>query len=194
MKIMIHIIKEHLDGLFSDAKLKLSPHFEHLFSEEEVADIVEMYNYNNPKDMLDFKHMSTNERASYLCDELILQRLLLTLEEKLNKVSDLTQEEVHEFFVRTQRETHYLFTKPVEEWDSYDVGNYRSLLMKYGKLRKVYAIFTSEVREDDKYLVTTQPSLFFDTREDAERDLNTLYKEGNFQPGDLKIMDIWKLA
>ena len=88
---------------------------------------------------------------------------------------------------------HYLRDKPVEEWDDYDVSNYYSILYKHGKTRRVFAIYTSDVKEEDKYVVTTQPSFFFDTREEAEEELERCYEQGLNKWVSLQILSLWKI-
>ena len=41
-----------------------------------------------------------------------------------------SQEEVDKFFEETFQETHYLASKPVEEWDEYDMSNWKAKLKK----------------------------------------------------------------
>ena len=41
-----------------------------------------------------------------------------------------SQEEVNKFFSDTQQEIHYLNSKPVKDWDEYDMSNWKSKLRK----------------------------------------------------------------
>ena len=41
-----------------------------------------------------------------------------------------SQEKVNKFFEETFQETHYLYSKPVEEWDEYDISNWKAKLKK----------------------------------------------------------------
>lgn len=41
-----------------------------------------------------------------------------------------SQDEVDKFFEETFQETHYLYSKPVEEWDEYDMSNWKAKLKK----------------------------------------------------------------
>ena len=45
-----------------------------------------------------------------------------------------SQDEVNDAFEKFERETHYLNSKPVGEWDAYDMSNWKSILRKGGKL------------------------------------------------------------
>lgn len=42
-----------------------------------------------------------------------------------------TQDQVTKFFTKTQQELHYLYDKPVEDWDEYDLSNWKAKLRKY---------------------------------------------------------------
>lgn len=48
--------------------------------------------------------------------------------------------EVHELLDQLGLHTHYLADKPIDSWDEYDYSNYRSLQIKGGKIRRMYAI------------------------------------------------------
>ncbi|WKD85220.1 hypothetical protein KCTC32516_00560 [Polaribacter huanghezhanensis] len=105
----------------------------------------------------------------------------------------MSQEEVYEFFDHFQLGAHYLRDKPVEYWDEYDRSNYYSILFKHGKTRRVFAIFTTDVDDKDKYAVTTKPSFFFDTKQEAEIELLSIIAEKKFKKEELKIMSLWKI-
>jgi hypothetical protein len=48
----------------------------------------------------------------------------------LNESNIPSQEEVNKFFSDTQQEIHYLNSKPVKDWDEYDMSNWKSKLRK----------------------------------------------------------------
>jgi len=89
--------------------------------------------------------------------------------------------------------THYLAMKEISKWDSYDYSNFRSLKRKAGVSKKAFAIFTSDVKEKDKYIVTTAPTFFFDTEEEAQEELEIMCKERKLKPSDFTIQTLWKL-
>lgn len=116
------------------------------------------------------------------------------LEASMTRAPSYSQANVSTFFERTNNEIHYLASKPVEQWDEYDTSNYRSLLMKTGTTKKVYAIFNSDVLKEDVYAVTTKPSYFFDTKEEAEKEINSIVAEGKFTKEELVIHSLWLLT
>lgn len=113
------------------------------------------------------------------------------LEASMTRAPSYSQANVSRFFERTNNEIHYLASKPVEQWDEYDTSNYTRLLMKTGTTKKVYAIFNSDVLKEDVYAVTTKPSYFFDTREEAENEIKSIVVEGKFTKEKLVIHSLW---
>lgn len=127
-------------------------------------------------------------------DTVVLDWTIHELEQEMTAISDSSQEEVDAFFKKTQNEIHYLASKPVENWDEYDTSNYRSLLLKTGRAKKVYAIFTSDVLAEDVYAVTTKPSYFFDTKEEAKTEIQNIIAEGKFTQENLVVHSLWLLT
>lgn len=124
----------------------------------------------------------------------ILLWTISSLEKSMTDTPNITQSDVDTFFQRTQNELHYLASKPVEEWDEYDTSNYRSLLVKTGTTKKVFAIFTSDVLAEDVYAVTTKPSYFFDTKAEAEEEIDNILIEGKFTRDELVVHSLWLLT
>ncbi|WP_400077103.1 hypothetical protein [Winogradskyella sp. R77965] len=124
----------------------------------------------------------------------ILLWTIYSLEKSMTDTPNISQNDIDAFFQRTQNELHYLASKPVEEWDEYDTSNYRSLLVKTGTTKKVFAIFTSDVLAEDVYAVTTKPSYFFDTKSEAEKEIDTILLEGKFTRDELVVHSLWLLT
>lgn len=112
---------------------------------------------------------------------------------KIVSVPELTQSQVSAFLEEFQLQLHYLFSKPVIDWDSYDTNNYYSILHKRGKIHRVYAIYTADVKKADKYRVTTLPSLFFDTKDEAEEALINRCKKEQLDLMDYIIHWLWTI-
>lgn len=124
----------------------------------------------------------------------ILLWTIYSLEKSMTDTPNISQNDIDAFFQRTQNELHYLASKPVEEWDEYDTSNYRSLLVKTGTTKKVFAIFTSDVLAEDVYAVTTKPSYFFDTKSEAEEEIDNILIEGKFTREELVVHSLWLLT
>ena len=67
------------------------------------------------------------EFALYEGESVPLDLPMLNEELSENKPS---QEEVNKFFLDTQQEIHYLNSKPVKDWDEYDMSNWKAKLKK----------------------------------------------------------------
>ena len=124
----------------------------------------------------------------------ILLWTIYNLEKSMTDTPNIAQNDIDVFFQRTQNELHYLASKPVEEWDEYDTSNYRSLLVKTGTTKKVFAIFTSDVLAEDVYAVTTKPFYFFDTKSEAEEEIDNILIEGKFTRDELVVHSLWLLT
>ncbi len=75
-------------------------------------------------------------------------------------------------------ESHYLGSKDLESWDSYDWSNYKSLERRATtSIKQVFALYSDTVAEHDKYDVTSVPAKFFETREEAEALLTEKSKQ-----------------
>lgn len=165
-----------------------------LFSDDELIEMI-LWLYSNTwtKDVLERKERE--ELLGLVGDKSnILLWVIERMEQAMTAFPTYTQEEADDFFQRTQNESHYLNSKPLEGWDEYDFSNYRSLLLKTGSTKRVYAIFTSDVLAEDVYAVTTQPSYFFDTRDEAKTELQNIVAEGKFAQEDLVIHSLWLLT
>jgi hypothetical protein len=123
----------------------------------------------------------------------ILLFIIEKLENSMVSYPKFEQKDIDEFFNRTQNEIHYLAHKPVDQWDEYDISNYRSMLLKTGTTKKVFGIFTADVLSEDAYAVTTKPSYFFDTYEEAEAEIKNIELEGQFKTEELTIHKLYLL-
>ena len=139
--------------------LKLPELLKHYTDSELREMIYFIYSDSWSKNALGFMERNALEEL-ILTDYQVLLWTIHKFEEQMTASPEYSQDEIDDFFKRTQNEMHYLASKPVTEWDSYDYSNYRSLMVKTGTTKKVYAIFTSDVLKEDVYAVTTKPSYF----------------------------------
>ena len=164
-----------------------------LFTDTEIRELI-LWLY--PKTYTK-EELGTIERAKLLesitSNKVLLWWVAVQLEKSIISSAEFSQNEANEFFSITQNEIHYLASKPIETWDSYDFANYQNLLRKSGNGKLVYAIFTADVAEKDKYMVTTKPNFFFDTKEEAEQEMERYYREDQCKKGSLKVMSLWQI-
>ncbi|WP_155912573.1 hypothetical protein [Mesoflavibacter zeaxanthinifaciens] len=190
-KRILYFLEALMVNLESHEDNHVSAEFLNLFSRKELMDMVLWLHTNYDKSMLAEK--TDAELLELLNDDSnILAYVIEQWKANISAVPKLTQDDVFEFFERIPIYIHYLRDKPVEEWDDYDVSNYYSLLFKHGKTKRVFAIFTSDVKDEDKYAVTTQPSFFFDTKEEAQEELERICLESKRSKSDFTIHSLWK--
>jgi hypothetical protein len=171
---------------------KISSIFLNYFTRPELIDMVLWLYSNYDKAFLSEK--SDKELLELIGDDMnVLSYTIERWNESITATPTMSQTEVHKFFNQIQIDPHYLRDKPIGEWDEYDRSNYYSILFKHGKTRRVFAIFTSSVKNQDKYIVTSPPKTFYDTKEEAETELKRCIEEEKFKEGDLKILSLWKI-
>lgn len=171
-----------------------SDFFEDYFSKEELIEIVCHIYGDSCFENEHLNECSEKELLSLIkYDSFFLSYLIELLEMELGAFPSFVQADVTHFFESVNNEMHYLASKKVETWDNYDRNNYYSLLRRMGKTNMVYAIFDSDVKEEDKYNVTTPPSQFFDTEDEAKKEMKLIIKKRKLETGSLKVMPLWKL-
>lgn len=191
-RLIGHFLKMLEKRMENQGIQKINPVFLKYFTRSGLIDIVLWLYTNYDKHFLADK--SDLELLELIGDDMnVLRFTIHRWNESISSLPTMSQDEVHKFFDAIQIDPHYLRDKPVNEWDEYDVSNYYAILFKHGKTRRVFAIFTSDVEDKDKYAVTTKPSYFFDTKQEAETELKHLVKQKNFKKEDLKIMSLWKI-
>ena len=193
-KIILFFLKKYKAILEKQNNQELDNFFHDFFSREELIEILEHSYFD--RDLAEH-HIETLENADLLeligDNYFILTYTIDKIEKSITASPNLSEIEKKEFFEKRNLGTHYLFAKPSLEWDSYDISNYYSLLWKLGKTKRVFAIYTSDVNEEDKYAVTTKPSFFFDTEDEASAELENILKEKKFQREELKIVSLWQI-
>lgn len=190
-KIILHFLKQLEITLENSDTKFLHPFFESFFTRE---DLIALYKFHFDTD--DIQIQDRNSELLFKMagsDVSILEYIIATLEKEITASPTFSDTEKDTFFENRNLQLHYLHSKPTKQWDEYDVNNYYSLLWKHGKTKRVFAIFTSDVNDEDKYAVTTQPSFFFDTKEEAEAEIEKIIKEKKFKRDELKVMSLWQI-
>ena len=105
------------------------------------------------------------------------------------KIDDkVDPKEVWEVLSQLSLHTHYLASKPIAKWNAYDLSNYRALMIKSGKLKKVYGVYNTAVTQDNVAVVDQHPNFFFDSREKAEAVMQELIADGAFQASEVQVL------
>ena len=182
-KLILHFL-ELLAKEFENRKVtEIDTVFLQLIPRKELIEIILWFFTNYDRSMLSEK---TDAELLELIgdDSCILSYVIQKWKAGINAVPKLTQTEVNDFFNEKMIDTHY----------SYDVSNYHSILLYRGMTLRVYAIFTSDVKDEDKYVVTTQPSFFFDTEDEAEEELERICIESKRPKSDFIIHSLWRIT
>lgn len=173
--------------------LPLSKEVKELLTREECIDITlwcspERY-HRGELEAFDDKKLY----AALVTDYNIVLYIIHKWELQLSQFITFSDEEIDTLFTRTNNQMHYLYTKPTSSWDNYDRNNYISLLNKAGFTILVYGIYSSSVKEEDKYIVESPPKVFYDTKEEAEAEITRLIEKENYSDGDLVIYSLYKI-
>ncbi len=184
------VLETHLR--YTDA-LPLSKEVKQFLTRDECIDIIlwlspEMY-HRVALEKLDDEKL----HSLLVTDYNILLYIIHKWELHLSKSINFSDEEVDALFTKTNNQIHYLYTKPTSSWDSYDRSNYISLLYKAGFTIEVYGIYSSSVKEEDKYIVDSPPKKFYDTKEEAETELQRCITEENANPDSFVIYPLYKI-
>ncbi len=123
-------------------------------------------------------------------DYQVLLWTIAQLEKQTFVPIDYSQQEVDTFFRDTYNEIHYLASKDVTTWNSYDRSNYHSLRTKAGKIYKAFIVVPASKRRTNQ-LARLEPKDFFDTREEAAKAIQELTKEKATTVNDYIINSVW---
>lgn len=122
-------------------------------------------------------------------EDRIIEYMIAKLETALpEQRQHLSATLVHEALTQLGLHDHYLFDKKGNEYDEYDISNSMTILFKAGFVYPVWGFFDSEVDPNEAFGVTSLPSIFYDTKAEAEEMLSILTQEEYFSDGQIKIL------
>ncbi|MFV0571718.1 MAG: hypothetical protein ACK5M1_04695 [Xanthomarina gelatinilytica] len=108
------------------------------------------------------------------------------------KKQSIDPKEVWDVLNQLSLQTHYLADKVIANWDEYDHANYRSLLIKAGRLKKMYGVYESYIKQDDVETTTSHPNFFFKTQEEATAVMEQIVADGLFEADELHVLYRYK--
>lgn len=191
-KVILHFLKRYQAILHLEKHPELGSFFLAYFSREEIIAILESTLDKEEVEKYLAENLSKEKLFELIDDDYFILRYIINkLETSLTTTPKLCSEEVRYILEELPIGGHYLKDKAVQDWDGYDRSNYFSLLAKHGKTKRVFAIFTSDVKEEEVYAVTTKPAFFFDTKEEAEAEINNIIAEGKCTREDLVAHSLW---
>jgi len=194
-KLILHFLKQLEVELSKNRNEVLNEIFNNFFNKEELIEILHLTFFDQDLEEHQIETLNNSQLLELIGgDYFILSYLIQKIEIDITSVLRISKADVDEYFQRTRNELHYLASKPIDHWDTYDLSNYQNLLVKTGTAKKVFAIFTSDVLAEDVYAVTTKPSYFFDTEEEAGTEIEIIVSKGKFTHKDLVVHSLWKLT
>jgi hypothetical protein len=159
-----------------------------IYDKEELKEVIKWLFMQKIPEEMDLDTMDEEELLQTIGDEYhILGYLLYEMEQELKAFENPTPQKLTELLEQLGAEAHYLASKPIEEWDGYDLSNYQSLSRKAGNPIPLYGVYGADVKEDDKYVVTL-PNNLYQSQQEALQLLSKLVEKGQFQENDMKIM------
>lgn len=193
IKRMLYFLKDLENTIVTPGSLNVSKELIKHFTDSELREMIFWLHKDSwSKNALGFlPRQELIDLISGDCE--ILRWTIYDLESKITNFPNYSQKEIDHYFEKTQNQMHYLASKPAQDWDEYDISNYRSLMIKTGTSKKVFGIFSSDVLAEDVYAVTTKPSYFFDTKEEAEAEIENLLRQDNFKRDELTIHSLWQI-
>jgi len=111
----------------------------------------------------------------------------------MKKKKTIDPKEVNEVLSQLGLYTHYLATKPIDDWDEYDHSNWNALLRKSGRgrLKETFAIIVAlDFKKFEHYCM--EPQVFYESFEKAEEQMLHLIKTKQYKKSQLKIQKLWK--
>lgn len=159
-----------------------------IYNKQELKSIVKWLFMQKVPQEMDLDTMDEEELLGTIGDEYhILSYLLHEMDQELIAFENPTEQSVSELLEQLTHQTHYLASKPITEWDGYDLSNYQSLARKAGNPIPLYGVFDADVTEEQKYLVTL-PGNLYHSQEEALQLLSSLVKKKQFEENEMKVM------
>lgn len=174
----------------------LSDELLEFFSDEELRQVIRHHHSDSwsSKEIASLKDLKRPALIEFiLSDYALVLWTIKSIQKSMTATPNYEQGAIDEFFSHTSNEMHYLASKPVDSWDEYDKSNYRYLLIRTGTTKRVFGIYSSAVKAEDVYIVTTKPSYYFDTEEEAKAEIEKLVTTGSHTKGNLVVHSLWSL-
>jgi hypothetical protein len=184
----LHALENYLEA---DASTIDTDELLALYTDSELRKIIHWL-YNEQWSVNSLGFMNRSELVALINSNYgVLLWTIDQLEKKTVALLENTLEEVATFFQDTYNEIHYLASKPVENWNSYDQTNYRSLRLKAGATKKVFVVLPIPKKKRDKATPALLPNYLFDTEEEAAKAIEHMHQENANSTLDFRIASVW---
>jgi len=166
----------------------IDPVFLRIFNKNDLKKIVRwMSDKTIPSDIV-LERMPKEDVLNIIQDEQhILSYLIKELDDEVLQSDTLSYNRVRSTLDQIGLHSHYLISKEIVKWNSYDHANFRSLCRRAGKQLPLYGIYDKAVEPEDKYLFI--PAQLYESKSKAQAALEGFASSKGYpQDGDLKIM------
>ena len=166
----------------------VSPVFASILSKEELQSIVQWAYVDQVPEEYSLETMDKQQLLEAIgSDFYILSYFIDQWKKEIEE--KVTHEKVYEVLSQLQLETHYLLSKLLSDWDSYDYANFKALCRKAGTPEPLFAVFESSVQEKDKY-ISVPLSKYYATEWEAASKKLLLISEERFEEHQLQILSL----
>ncbi|QHI38068.1 hypothetical protein IMCC3317_34520 [Kordia antarctica] len=171
----------------------IHPFFENFFTKQELIEMITLIFSEHEVKEVDLSILTHRELLDIIDDDMsILSCCLYQWKQEELSHESSKEKEVDDTLDQLQHHTHYLRNKLSEDWDKYDVSNFRALQLKAGKIRKVYGIYDIEITQYRADYVDTPPKRFYETKQQATEVMNAMISGGSCVQGALHVLSIYK--
>lgn len=190
-KVLCYLLERYHRELDRRSTDQIDPFFIDLFTHTELVDIVRSMFLKEQLDAMKPEHMTRYELLEQVSDDaFILGHFLSKWKKEQEDGYYYSESEIQKTLLQLGHASHYLGSKPTALWNRYDLNNYRALLIKAGKLRRVYGIYDSTVEPEDAATVGHQPSRYFESYPEAQNQLEVMIAQQGFSRADIRILPV----
>lgn len=173
-----------------DKVVEISPVWTTIYENTELQQIVKRLFLNAIPEDVKLEEMSSRELLDLIGDDYhILCNFIEELEHELEVTLKPTTQSVGKTLDQLGLQTHYLGSKPMEDWDNYDHANYKGLLRKAGISLPLYGVFPNSMDQKDKY-ITPVLGRYHLTERQAKSGIALLVSTKEYNEGEFQILPV----
>ncbi len=187
-QVIQHFLNVLLEKLQNEKVHELDSFFGDYFTKDEIIAMLQNVYGDSLEEHVKIDSQDNSELLTFLSDVDVLQFYMQRWKLDTQQSTALHPVEVMKTLEQLGLQTHYLASKAIAFWDEYDHSNYRSLQIKAGKIKRVYGIYDTMVKQQDVYQITSQPKRFFESYDLAKEKLQEFIDSGTFKEDEIHIL------
>lgn len=173
-----------------DKVVEINPVWAKIYDTSELKEIVKRLYLNAIPEDLKLDEMTNLQLLDLIGDDYhILCQFIEELENELSATLKPTPKSVGITLDQLGLQTHYLGSKPMEDWDNYDHANYKGLLRKAGISLPLYGIFPNSMDQKDKY-ITPVLGRYHLTERQAKSGIALLVSTKEYNEGEFQVLPV----